>query len=175
MSVELLDRFTTAVGATATIHTCSAAEFTETVTAVVTEPAIGTPLSLAGVSFEGTPVETEYSPSVLEQAETGVTPATYAIAEYGTLTVPTDAEGSELVSLYTSQHVAVLAASQLVPDMETAYERFGAGFAEGSETDDEQPRTQIFATGPSATADMGTLVQGVHGPHEVHIILVEDR
>jgi len=175
MSAELLDTFTSAVGATVTVHICSAEEFTETVTDVVTEPAIGTPLSLDGVSLEGTPVETEYSPSVLEQAQTGVTPATYAIADYGTITVPTDDEGTELVSLYTPQHVAVLAASQLVPNMEAAYERFGAGFAENSETDGAQPQTQVFATGPSATADMGTLVQGVHGPDEVHIILVEDR
>ena len=35
--------------------------------------------------------------------------------------------------------------------------------------------TTILATGPSATADMGALVKGAHGPMEVHVLLVEDR
>ena len=175
MTTERVDSFISAVGATATVHTSTVEQFTETVTDVVTEPAIGTAIGLEGVSLDNTPVETDLTPVALEQAQTGVTPATYAIADYGTITVPTDDEGTELVSLYTPQHVAVLAASQLVPNMEAAYERFGAGFAENSETDGAQPQTQVFATGPSATADMGTLVQGVHGPDEVHIILVENR
>jgi len=32
-----------------------------------------------------------------------------------------------------------------------------------------------MATGPSATGDMGALVQGVHGPSEVHVIVVESE
>jgi len=31
----------------------------------------------------------------------------------------------------------------------------------------------VFITGPSATADMGPLVRGVHGPHRLHIIILE--
>ena len=30
----------------------------------------------------------------------------------------------------------------------------------------------VFVTGPSATADMGPLVRGVHGPHKLHIIVL---
>jgi len=33
----------------------------------------------------------------------------------------------------------------------------------------------ILATGPSATADMGDLVLGAHGPRAVHALLLEDR
>ena len=33
-------------------------------------------------------------------------------------------------------------------------------------------RSFVFVTGPSATADMGPLVRGVHGPHRLHILLV---
>jgi len=33
--------------------------------------------------------------------------------------------------------------------------------------------SHVFATGASATADMGGLVEGVHGPNEVHVVLVE--
>jgi L-lactate dehydrogenase complex protein LldG len=32
----------------------------------------------------------------------------------------------------------------------------------------------VFATGPSATADMGELVYGAHGPREVAVLLVEE-
>ena len=34
-------------------------------------------------------------------------------------------------------------------------------------------RDLVFITGPSATADMGPLVRGVHGPHRLHILLLE--
>ncbi|TKX83368.1 hypothetical protein EXE43_24625, partial [Halorubrum sp. SS5] len=32
----------------------------------------------------------------------------------------------------------------------------------------------VFATGPSATADMGGLVHGAHGPKEVHVVLLRE-
>ena len=35
-------------------------------------------------------------------------------------------------------------------------------------------RSFTFITGPSATADMGPLVRGVHGPGKLHIIVLED-
>lgn len=33
-------------------------------------------------------------------------------------------------------------------------------------------RNIVFITGPSATADMGPLVRGVHGPHRLQILVV---
>ena len=33
-------------------------------------------------------------------------------------------------------------------------------------------RSFTFITGPSATADMGPLVRGVHGPGKLHIIVL---
>jgi len=176
MTTERVDSFISAVGATATVHTSTVDHFIETVTDVITEPAIGTAIGLDGVSLDNTPVETDLTPATLAEARTGVTPAAYALTEYGSLAIPTDSDGTELVSLYTSRHVAVLPASQIVPDMKAAYERFADSFSMDSAPEqDEIPTTQVFATGPSATADMGTLVQGVHGPDEVQIILVEDR
>ena len=32
----------------------------------------------------------------------------------------------------------------------------------------------VFVTGPSATADMGSLVKGAHGPAQLYIIILED-
>jgi L-lactate dehydrogenase complex protein LldG len=34
-------------------------------------------------------------------------------------------------------------------------------------------RDMVLITGPSATADMGPLVRGVHGPRRLHILLLE--
>ena len=183
-----IETFRSSLRGVATLHETPAADATETIAEVIEEPAVGTPLP-DGVSVPDA-VVTEFSPGDLEAARTGVTPARHAIATYGTVTVPTDAEGAELVSLYATRHVAVLAASAVLPDMQTAYERLDSDIARaaagdtsdrnasGGDTsngDADAPQTQILATGPSATADMGTLVQGVHGPDEVHIVLLEDR
>lgn len=150
------------------VHTTTAADFPETLSTAIETPAIGTPLPFEGVSLDETTVETAFSPSDLERATTGVTHAAFGIGEYGTVSVPSTPEGVELVSLYTPRHVAVLAASDIEPDMKAAYERVSDGVANGEDT-------QVLATGPSATADMGTLVEGVHGPDEVHTIVLEDR
>lgn len=168
MSSEHAETFQSSVGGLTTVHETTAAEFTDTLAEAIEEPAIGTPLPFDGVSLDSTPVETDFSPTTLEAAQTGVTPATGAVATYGTVTLASDSAGTELASLYPPRHVAVLAASDIHPDLKTAYERLDEDFAEGN-------RTQVLATGPSATADMGTLVHGVHGPHDVHIIVLEDR
>lgn len=114
----------------------------------------------ASVNWEPTPAD-------LRAAETGVTPVAFAIAEYGSLVVPTSPPANELVSLYVDRHIAVLTESTIVPDMDAAFDRF----------DDEIPeqyRDAIIATGPSATADMGALVKGAHGPSEVRVVVVEE-
>lgn len=168
MSSEHVEEFTTSLGGDATVHETTAAEASARIEEAITEPAIATPLGIEGVSLSDTPVETDFSPVDLEAAATGVTPARIGISDYGTVTLPSDAAGTELASLYCRRHVAVVAASDVAPGMKHAYEEVSADFAEGVDT-------QILATGPSATADMGTLVQGVHGPHEVHIVVVTDR
>ncbi|MFB6268738.1 MAG: lactate utilization protein C, partial [Halobacterium sp.] len=33
----------------------------------------------------------------------------------------------------------------------------------------------VLATGASATADMGEIVTGVHGPQSVHAVVITDR
>lgn len=160
--------FRESVAGTATVHETTAEEFAETLQSAIETPAVGTSLPFEGVSLAETAVETEFTPGELQWAQTGVTPARIGIGEYGTVTLPSDDAGTELVSLYAPRHVAVLPASGIEPDMKAAYERLSEDFRGGEDT-------QVLATGPSATADMGTLIQGVHGPHEVHILVLEDR
>lgn len=128
-------------------------------------PAVGTPLPWDDVALPEA-VRTEPTPADLDAAVTGVTPASLAVAEYGSIVLETDGHGSEPVSLFNDRHVAVLRAADIVAGMAEAFERFGERFR-------ETRGSAIVATGPSATADMGALVQGAHGPKAVEVVVVE--
>jgi L-lactate dehydrogenase complex protein LldG len=93
----------------------------------------------------------------------GVTGAQAAIAETGTLVLTSGAERHRLISLLPPIHVAVLEASQIVETLGDALK-----LARG------HPAV-TFITGPSRTADIElTLVVGVHGPKELHVLLIDD-
>jgi L-lactate dehydrogenase complex protein LldG len=142
--------------------------FADALAAVVEPPAVGTPLPYDGISLKGTGIRTDPTPDQLREAVTGVTPVGGAIAEHGTVLVESRPEGDELVSLYPERHVAVLRESDLLPDVCAAIRRLGERFAGGTDS-------AVLATGASATADMGETVEGVHGPKEVHVIVLTDR
>lgn len=132
---------------------------------VADEPAVGVELPDGLGELPGF-VATDPSPSDLEAAATGVTHADLGVADYGSLALPATADGVEPVSLYGDQHVAVVAADDVVPGMPEALSALGDRFrADGDSV--------VLATGPSATADMGALVQGAHGPKTVHAVVVQ--
>jgi L-lactate dehydrogenase complex protein LldG len=142
-------------------------EFEATLRDHLETPAIGVPLPFEGISLPPE-VDPPGSASDLTEAKTGVTPAGAGIASYGTVTVDSRPEGDELVSLYVERHVAVVAASDVYEDPTAAFAAFDG------EVSDHRG-SQVLETGPSATADMGSLVEGVHGPKEVHVLILEDR
>ncbi|QKY20207.1 LUD domain-containing protein [Halolamina sp. CBA1230] len=145
----------------------AAVEFSTALADAIEPPAVGTPLPFDGVSLpEGVTVPP--TPGELEAATTGVTPAFGGIADYGTVVVESRPEGDELVSLYPERHVAVLRESDLVADVDEAT----AGLRERITA---ERGSAVLATGASATADMGATVEGVHGPREVHVIVLTDR
>lgn len=141
--------------------------FEAAVAEAIVPPAVGAPLPFELVSLDGTDVVIRPTPTQLTEAATGVTAAGLGIAEYGTVMIQSRPGGDEPVSLYPQRHVVVLRRSDLVAGVPEAIEWLGDEF-----TDDRD--NVIFATGASATADMGELVTGVHGPGEVHVILIED-
>ncbi|WP_435333928.1 LUD domain-containing protein [Haloarchaeobius sp. TZWWS8] len=168
MSPDTTVRFTAAVTESgATVDTVPAADAIDAIGAAVETPAIGVPLPFADVSLPSA-VDRELTPAALAAAETGVTPARLGIAEHGSVLIRSASEGDEPVSLYPNRHVAVVAASDLVDDNRAALDWLADEFAAGR-------TSYVFATGPSATADMGGLVNGVHGPNEVHVVVVSDR
>ncbi len=151
--------------------------FESTLRDLVDDPAVGVPLPFEGLTLPGD-VNTSPTPSELVAAETGITAASIAVADYGTLILESTPEGAEPTSLFPTRHVAVLRASDVVPDMPAAFEWLGPRLRSGDGGDrrsERAPRgSAILATGPSATADMGELVKGVHGPKVVHVLIVDD-
>ena len=134
---------------------------------VVEEPAVGAPLDGYDVSLEDTGVVLNPTPQQLQNAATGVTPIERAIAEYGSLVVESNPAGNEPISLYPPTHVGVVRKSDVLPDVESATDYLSERFAAG--------KSAVFATGVSSTGDMGALVEGVHGPKTVRVILLTDQ
>lgn len=169
MGATSIDEFGTALEDHGVTWTrTDAGGFSAALAETVVEPAVGVPLPYDGVSLDDTPVSVDPTMADLRAATTGVTPVRLGVVSYGSLVVDSDAAGSEPVSLYPEHHVAVVRASDLVPDVASALDRLGRSFA-------DDPTSAVFATGPSATGDMGALVEGVHGPKSVHAVVLEDR
>lgn len=176
VTIDHLDTFRAALADAGVTHdTVDPTSATDAIASAVEEPAVGVPLSdesdlaqaLGDVEIPEY-VETDFAPSSLHAATTGVTPVRLGVAALGSVLVRSGADGDELVALYPERHVAVLAASDLVPDLDAATDWLGEEVDAGRDS-------YVFATGVSATADMGALVEGVHGPTNVHVVIVDDR
>lgn len=141
-------------------------ELADVLREVATEPAVGTPLPF-DVSLPDW-VNTEPTPNELDEAKTGITAAGLGIADYGSVVLPSTPEGAEPVSLFPGLHVAVLRTADIVPGMAEAFGYLGEEFRDGAHS------SAIIATGPSATADMGELVKGAHGPKDVHVVMLDE-
>ena len=164
-TVETYDQFATAAGRYGVELTEASPEAVpDAIEAAVDQPAIGTPLPWDDVNLPES-VTKDPTSKDLDEAVTGVTAASLAVAEYGSIVLRQDEMGSEAVSLFNDKHVAVLRKEDIVPDMFQAFEWFGEEFRNTRDS-------AIIATGPSATADMGALVQGAHGPKQVEVIVV---
>lgn len=100
--------------------------------------------------------------------DVGITSAQWAVAETGTLVLESDAERHRLASLVPPVHVALVSAKRLRLTLAEVLDDI-AGRATG-------PCPVVtFITGPSRTSDIElTLAIGVHGPGELHVIVVEE-
>ena len=105
----------------------------------------------------------------LSQADMCVTGADWAIAETGSVAVQPRTGLSRLVSLTPQVHVALVKPSDVVPDLESFFKIQKGLYQQGN----WPPYTNLI-TGPSRTADIEqTIVIGVHGPREVHMVIME--
>ncbi len=102
-------------------------------------------------------------------AEMGVTGADYAIAETGSVALLARAEVSRLVALLPPAHVAVVERAIVLPSLDELFTLRRGAFYDGN-----LGSYMNIITGPSRSADIEqTLVTGVHGPGEVHMVLLE--
>ncbi|HEY0946863.1 MAG TPA: LUD domain-containing protein [Opitutaceae bacterium] len=98
-------------------------------------------------------VETTFDRSRIDEYQFGITRATGAIAETGTLILTDDGTSRRLGALAPWVHVAVLRREDIFIDVPQAVAALP-----------KDPNV-IWCTGPSKTADVeGILIEGVHGP-----------
>lgn len=102
-------------------------------------------------------------PPALEGAE--VSTALYGLADTGSVVLAASPTEPRARSLLPEVHVTLLSEDRILPGLD---ELFGA-------LGDELPSALAVVTGPSRSMDIEQkLAVGVHGPGEVHVVLVSD-
>jgi L-lactate dehydrogenase complex protein LldG len=96
-------------------------------------------------------------------ADVGISGVDHLIAETGSLAILTKPDEPRSLSLLPPVHIVVAERAQLLPDLFDLFA--GSG---------EMPSCLTLITGPSKTGDIELrLVTGVHGPGEVHVVLID--
>lgn len=115
--------------------------------------------------------DAEREPGAIPSAEWGVSWALCGVAETGSIIVHIDPPDARLTTMLPSVHVALLPDAAIVESLEDGLlvtrDRILRLQREG------QPSYLSWVTGPSRTADIErVLTIGVHGPRELHILVV---
>lgn len=98
----------------------------------------------------------------------GFTYCEFGIAETGTIVMNCPNEDLRLTTMICDYHVCILKKSQIVKNSFSIKEELNSYMK-------NTPDYTAFITGPSRTADIErVLTIGVHGPLELHILLMED-
>jgi L-lactate dehydrogenase complex protein LldG len=111
---------------------------------------------------------TEGLRSHMAGVDVGLTYADIGLAETGTLVLNCPDEQLRLATMLCEYHVCILPRSAIVADGYAAEERLKEFMLDA-------PTYTAFITGPSRTADIERVLSiGVHGPLELHILILED-
>ena len=101
-------------------------------------------------------------------ADIGITGVDYAIAETGSAVLLPRKGVSRVVSLVPPVHIAVVESGQVLPSLDELFTLRRQDFLDG-----DMGSYMNLISGPSRSADIEyQLVTGVHGPGEVHMVLV---
>lgn len=107
----------------------------------------------------------------LAESGMGITGADYAIAETGSVIVLPRRGLSRLVSVVPPVHVAIVRPADILGTLD---DLFALRRLEYHRNGGDMGSYLNFITGPSRTADIEqTIVVGVHGPREVHLVLLD--
>jgi L-lactate utilization protein LutC len=111
----------------------------------------------------------ENSRETLFAADLSISEPDYLIAETGSVVVAARRDEPRSLSLLPPVHVVVADHSHLIPDLFDVFETFAPAQGQPGGL----PSCLALITGPSKTGDIELrLVTGVHGPGEVHLVLV---
>ncbi len=100
---------------------------------------------------------------VPEIAEAEVSQAIYGLADTGSVVLAASPEEPRARSLLPPVHVTVLDEERILPGLAELFAAVGG----------DLPSALAIVTGPSRSGDIEqTLAIGVHGPGEVHVVLV---
>lgn len=134
--------------------------FTETLQLARRLEGFGFEVWLAGELAGAEPVRVKDACFALDAGITGVDAL---VAETGTIVLSCSPERPRSLSLLPRLYLAVADVRQIVPDL---FDWFG------QQPPEVLPSAYTLITGPSKTGDIElTLVTGVHGPGEVHVVL----
>ena len=118
-------------------------------------------LDESALSEAGVRAERSVDPTL----KAGITGALSAIAETGTLVIPSGKGQPLSASLLAEFHIAIIHSSQIVWSLDEALQK----------KEIRSASAVALVTGPSRTADIEmTLTIGVHGPKELHVFVVDD-
>ena len=93
----------------------------------------------------------------------GVSTAVYGLADTGSVVLAASPEEPRSRSLLPDVHVTLLREDRILPGLDELFAALG----------DDLPSALAIVTGPSRSADIEQkLAVGVHGPREVHIVLL---
>jgi L-lactate dehydrogenase complex protein LldG len=100
-------------------------------------------------------------------ADIGITSVDYALAATGTLVMLASPREARLISLLPPVHIAIIPRSKIIANLDELLSILPKPA--------EQTSSMVLITGPSRTADIEQiLVRGVHGPGEIHAIIVDE-
>lgn len=93
----------------------------------------------------------------------GVSTALYGLADTGSVVLAASPDEPRARSLLPMVHISLLREDRILPDLSSLFVALGA----------DLPSALAIVTGPSRSADIEQrLTVGVHGPGEVHVVLL---
>ncbi len=101
-------------------------------------------------------------------ADFGITTAEYALADTGALVVLATSEEARLASLLPVVHITLMRTDRILASLDELFTVLPDPAAVSS--------SMVLIGGPSKTADIEQILTlGVHGPREIHVVLLDPR
>jgi L-lactate dehydrogenase complex protein LldG len=127
---------------------------------------LGANLNLPGVELISADTLGEDCRDAFFTADVGITGADYLIAETGSVVLGSWSDAPRSVSLLPPVHIVLAERARILPDLFDLFAVLGGQAA-------DLPSGLTLITGPSKTGDIELrLVTGVHGPGELHVLLI---